>query len=85
MIDKLDFERQDWKEHTAKLDVFMKDIQTYVKDLKNIQKSKQMLKMEQKVNKIIKDRIQLYEIIDDIFTESIMVFKESKKSEKLNI
>ncbi len=53
----------------------------YLTDLKKLLKSNQLAQMHPKIYKVIKDRIQLYGVITDIYTECLLVFTETKKKD----
>lgn len=53
----------------------------YLTDLKKLLKTNQLAQMHPKIYKVIKDRIQLYEVITDIYTECLLVFTETKKKD----
>ncbi len=86
MMDKLNFESQDCLEKERKVQEFIREISKYTEDLKNLLKSHPLSQIHPKIYKIIKDRIQLYETVNDIYTECLLVFRETKhKDPQYNI
>ena len=53
--------------------------------LKNILKSAEVSKINSKVYKIVKNRTQLYEIINDMFEEFVVIYETCRDSDKYNI
>lgn len=75
---KLNFEVQDWKEQVARVKELSKELQRYVGVMKSISRSPNISKINQKVFKLIKNRTQLYEILQDIYEEFTLIYETCK-------
>lgn len=75
---KLNFEVQDWREQVARVKELSKELQRYVGVMKSISRSPNISKINQKVFKLIKNRTQLYEILQDIYEEFTLIYETCK-------
>lgn len=57
----------------------------YVGVLKGILRSPSISRIHQKVFKLVKNRTQLYEVIQDMFEEFLLVYETCKEKTQLNI
>lgn len=66
-IQKLNFDVQDWREQANRVRELIKELARYVGVLKGILKSPSIARIHQKVFKLVKNRTQLYEILQDLY------------------
>lgn len=62
-----------------------KELQRYVGVMKAISRSPNISKINQKVFKLIKNRTQLYEILQDIYEEFTLIYETCKEKAHLNV
>lgn len=84
-VQKLNFEVQDWREQAGRVKELIKELTRYVGVLKAITRSSNISKINQKVFKLVKNRTQLYEIIQDLYEEFILIYETCKEKAHLNI
>lgn len=84
-VQKLNFEGQDWREQAGRVRELVKELGRYVGVLKGITRSGNISRIHQKVFKLVKNRTQLYEIIQDLYEEFILVYETCKEKAQLNI
>lgn len=84
-VQKLNFEVQDWREQANRVKELIKELTRYVGVLKAITRSSNISKINQKVFKLVKNRTQLYEIIQDLYEEFILIYETCKEKAHLNI
>jgi hypothetical protein len=84
-IQKLNFDVQDWREQANRVRELIKELVRYVGVLKAIMKSPSIAKINQKVFKLVKNRTQLYEILQDLYEEFLLVYETCKEKTQLNI
>lgn len=84
-IQKLNFEVQDWREQAGRVRELIKELTRYVGVLKAITRSSNISRIHQKVFKLVKNRTQLYEIIQDLYEEFILIYETCKEKAHLNI
>lgn len=84
-VQKLSFEAQDWREQAARVRELLKELARYVGVLKAIARSGNISRINQKVFKLVKNRTQLYEIIQDLYEEFVLVFESCKERAHLNL
>lgn len=76
---------QDWREQAGRVKELIKELTRYVGVLKAITRSSNISKINQKVFKLVKNRTQLYEIIQDLYEEFILIYETCKEKAHLNI
>lgn len=84
-LEKLNFEAVDWKDKVARVGELAKELARYVGVLRGVARGQAGQRVHQRVLKLVRNRCQLYEILQDMYDEFIVVYQSCKASGHLNM